>query len=406
MNSDASRPILLRSQMNRRARRDAGEIQGGVRLAGRQYSVGDRLLLGANDPKGKVVRVLEGEGGVRNGSLGSIVAIVKTEMRVRIDDRRLVAFDPKNYHGFAHGYATTIHKAQGITIDRAYLLADSLIDRGAAYVGLTRHRKTLRVVVPRRYIKNLDALAKAFSRVPRKDLVLDHISRALAEKLLAEERALRPRRETRLEPRAPRAIGDPKVRLAAIRRTLRDLDKMNRAMASRERLTLELGRASADDRPALRRALRDAERRLTALGDHEQLHVDLAVQVASLTPQEIARLPANDRQLATQLRAEQDTFLRDILEKVAGFEKATPGSKRQRAAANAVSYLMRSARRRVVYRLTPHATRSALGAARVVDGQGAYRHALPFLTADGAWGHAGADGCSWGAAGFGVILRI
>ncbi len=124
--------------------------------------------------------------------------------------------------------------------------------------------------------------------------------------------------------------------------------------------------ATGDDHPALRRALHGAEARLTSLGDHEQLHVDLAVQVASLSPKEIARLAPDNRQLVTQLRAEQGVFLRDILEKVAAFEKATPGSKRQRAAANAVSYLMGSARRRVVYRLTPRVARSILRASWMV----------------------------------------
>ncbi len=45
-----------------------------------------------------------------------------------------------NYAHIDHGYAATIHKAQGVTVDRAHVLATPHMDRHAAYVGLTRHR--------------------------------------------------------------------------------------------------------------------------------------------------------------------------------------------------------------------------------------------------------------------------
>ena len=39
-----------------------------------------------------------------------------------------------------HAYATTIHKAQGRTVDRCFVLADELMYREAAYVALSRGR--------------------------------------------------------------------------------------------------------------------------------------------------------------------------------------------------------------------------------------------------------------------------
>jgi hypothetical protein len=42
----------------------------------------------------------------------------------------------------AHGYATTIHKAQGATTDRCLLLATDGLYRQAAYVALSRGRTT------------------------------------------------------------------------------------------------------------------------------------------------------------------------------------------------------------------------------------------------------------------------
>ena len=56
---------------------------------------------------------------------------------VRLDDGRAVGFDMKDYAHIDHGYAATVHKAQGVTVDRAHVLATSHMDRHAAYVGLT-----------------------------------------------------------------------------------------------------------------------------------------------------------------------------------------------------------------------------------------------------------------------------
>lgn len=47
-----------------------------------------------------------------------------------------------------HGYALTIHKAQGVTVQRAVLWADPGLYREAGYVGLSRAREATHVYVP------------------------------------------------------------------------------------------------------------------------------------------------------------------------------------------------------------------------------------------------------------------
>jgi ATP-dependent exoDNAse (exonuclease V) alpha subunit len=42
-------------------------------------------------------------------------------LTVRLDDGRAVAFHPDEYKDIAHGYAVTIHKSQGATVDRTVL---------------------------------------------------------------------------------------------------------------------------------------------------------------------------------------------------------------------------------------------------------------------------------------------
>ena len=51
-----------------------------------------------------------------------------------------IAVETKDYQDLDHGYAATIHKSQGATVDRTYVLASQYFDRHASYVALSRHR--------------------------------------------------------------------------------------------------------------------------------------------------------------------------------------------------------------------------------------------------------------------------
>lgn len=96
----------------------------------RAFAVGDRVMFLRNE------RSL----GVKNGTLGTLTALDRSSMAVRLDDGRNLRFDRKDYADLTHGYAATIHKMQGATVDRAYVLASKHMDRHAAYVAMSRHR--------------------------------------------------------------------------------------------------------------------------------------------------------------------------------------------------------------------------------------------------------------------------
>ena len=53
------------------------------------------------------------------------------------------------YQAIDHGYATTIHKNQGATVDRAYVLASGTMDRHLTYVAMTRHRDAAQLYADR-----------------------------------------------------------------------------------------------------------------------------------------------------------------------------------------------------------------------------------------------------------------
>lgn len=103
----------------------------------RAFVKGDRIVFTKND------RSL----GVRNGMLGTVREIIETngniELSITIDGEpaKTITINPEQYTSVDHGYATTIHKSQGVTVDRAFVLASTTMDRHLTYVAMTRHRE-------------------------------------------------------------------------------------------------------------------------------------------------------------------------------------------------------------------------------------------------------------------------
>jgi hypothetical protein len=85
---------------------------------------------------------------------------------------QLVVFS--GMRNIAHGYAVTIHKSQGATVDRTYVLADPLMNRNASYVALTRHRDGVQVYTDRQTFADRNQLDRSLSRAPSKDLARDY----------------------------------------------------------------------------------------------------------------------------------------------------------------------------------------------------------------------------------------
>lgn len=123
------------NQAVRDARKERGELAGSARFVtergGREFAAGDRIVFLKND------RDL----GVKNGTLGTVERAEDGSLAVRLDSGEARQVQASQYAAVDHGYAVTIHKAQGVTVDRAYLLATPGMDRSLAYVGMTRHRE-------------------------------------------------------------------------------------------------------------------------------------------------------------------------------------------------------------------------------------------------------------------------
>ncbi|MEA3390708.1 MAG: Ti-type conjugative transfer relaxase TraA [Pseudomonadota bacterium] len=173
---DQTRIILTHTndevrELNEAARdrmRDAGQLGDDVLVkaerGNRTFATGDRLMFLKNE------RSLE----VKNGTLGTIEQVNQQSMTVRTDDGRSIAFDMKDYAHVDHGYAATIHKAQGMSVDRGHLLATPGMDRHGSYVGMTRHRDGMALHYGRDDFKDESRLVRILSRERTKDMASDY----------------------------------------------------------------------------------------------------------------------------------------------------------------------------------------------------------------------------------------
>jgi hypothetical protein len=126
---------------------------------------------------------------VKNGTLGTIERVNAQSMTARTDDGRDVSFDLKDYNRIDHGYAATIHKAQGMTVDRAYVLATPGLDAHGSYVALSRHRDGVNLHYGRDDFASRDRLVRTLSRDRSKDMASDH-ERADPAQNYAERRGI------------------------------------------------------------------------------------------------------------------------------------------------------------------------------------------------------------------------
>jgi hypothetical protein len=79
--------------------------------------------------------------GVLNGTRGTVVGFDAEGLHIEISGGvRVLSTRYVESGHLAHGYATTVHKAQGATYDRAFVLATDSLTREAGYVAMSRAR--------------------------------------------------------------------------------------------------------------------------------------------------------------------------------------------------------------------------------------------------------------------------
>jgi len=123
-------------------------------------SVGDQIEFSKND---KTLAVT-------NGMTGVLIEASSDEFVVSVkegESNRTIIFNPNDYSSFQLGYATTYHRSQGKTVDRAYVLHSPRLNKESFYVGLTRHVHKAYLFVPKdnmHYLSYLKAKACGFTK--------------------------------------------------------------------------------------------------------------------------------------------------------------------------------------------------------------------------------------------------
>ena len=298
-----------------------------VERGDRMFAAGDRIIFLRNE------RSLE----VKNGTLGTIEQVDARSMTVRTGDGRSVAFEFKDYAQVDHGYAATIHKAQGMTVDRAHVLATPGMDSHSAYVALSRHRSVVDVHYGRDDFKDQGKLIRTLSRERAKDMAQDY-AKADPARSYAEQRAItfRERIAENLS-RAGREIAKqvpekarsifagfkPTVKRASIepREPSRTVET-RRAVEQYARAQADIDRMHAKDLPVLRHqhdALARAGDALGAIDPHARRDLasaferqpELVAQVAQGNSQPAMRAMSNEADIRIDPAKRADRFVDD-----------------------------------------------------------------------------------------------
>nr|CAD6629845.1 Ti-type conjugative transfer relaxase TraA [Rhizobium sp. Khangiran2] len=145
---------------------EAGEYSFQTNDGARSFAPGDRLVFLENS------RDL----GVKNGMLGEVKAVEQDAIHVELDgasdravDARMIRVPMNDYRSVDHGYATTIHKNQGATVDRAFVLASGTMDRHLTYVAMSRHRHDVQL-----YADQEEFASRRTDRVATQGRLVEH----------------------------------------------------------------------------------------------------------------------------------------------------------------------------------------------------------------------------------------
>lgn len=174
--------VAVLNEAIRAARKMRGELAGELafqtRDGKREFAAGDRIVFLENN------RDLE----VKNGTLGTIQSVHNGRIVAVIDgEHRAVNIAIEDYSAIDHGYATTLHKSQGATVDRAFVFASKSMDRHLSYVAMTRHRSEATLYAGRDDFGDFAALASRLGRNRAKETTLDYAERRGFDARLVED---------------------------------------------------------------------------------------------------------------------------------------------------------------------------------------------------------------------------
>jgi conjugative relaxase-like TrwC/TraI family protein len=131
----------------------------------RTIATGDRVQFRIHDKANHIA----------NGEFATITALNDGEASLKFDGGRELSLPLSQLRHIDYGYASTSHSAQGATVDRVIVNADSmrshkLVNQPQFYVSISRARHDVRV-----FTDDVQALERAVGRNPRKAVAMEVI---------------------------------------------------------------------------------------------------------------------------------------------------------------------------------------------------------------------------------------
>ena len=159
----------------------------------RPFAENDRVVLGLG-AKQQFYSQLEREDRERahNGASGTVERVTAERVTMLLDSGQRIELDDSGHldqegkrQGWAvdHGYAVTVHKSQGMTVDRSHVVISGEEQREWAYVALSRHRESVHVYATDDALgADADSVERAqaalqLSRAESKDLANDYVTK-------------------------------------------------------------------------------------------------------------------------------------------------------------------------------------------------------------------------------------
>lgn len=133
----------------------------------KEFCIGDRIIFLKNDSG------LD----VKNGEFAEVKMVEYTKsgeplITVEMDSGDFKTLDTEKYNSIDHGYCVSVHKSQGATVDKAYVLTnESMSDREWSYVATSRSRYETMIFTTSEEFADMDRIMSASNQ---KDSTLDY----------------------------------------------------------------------------------------------------------------------------------------------------------------------------------------------------------------------------------------
>lgn len=142
----------------------------------KSFAVNDQIIFTAPTKLSKKEEIMNAEQGV-------IKAIHERKDGVYLDvevNGKLFSVNTEKHKDFNHSYAITSYSSQGITVDKAFVLADGTMNNNTAYVDFSRHKKEVEMYCEE---KDLPSFIKNSNKESVKATTIDdeNVKKALTE---------------------------------------------------------------------------------------------------------------------------------------------------------------------------------------------------------------------------------